>query len=374
MALDSTAPGFDPDATDLPWYRRAVAQGLGYFAPSVAFLGIPIFYAWGTEALPPLLVTLAITAALYLGTTLVMDWRHEARWLWIAGLIAAVLAIAWVSGDPAQVAYYLAYVTASAAVLLPWWESRVLIPCLAIAGIAMGSLTGNQFAALMALSGGLIGASLALGLQNGRTQAALRREEQRTAVLAVAAERERIGRDLHDILGHSLTTIAVKADLARALLDRDATRAAAEIDDLAQVARQSLADVRATASGMREVRLATEIASARSVLQAAGVECRTPSAVTVPDDAASELLGYVVREAITNVVRHADASVCTIEVARDSVVVADDGRGLGDPSAGRGLSGLAERLGEAGGTLAVESSASGTRVTATLGPGGGRVA
>ena len=105
-----------------------------------------------------------------------------------------------------------------------------------------------------------------------------------------------------------------------------------------------------------------------AMLQAAGVECRTPSAVVVPDDAASEVLGYVVREAVTNVVRHAGASVCTIEAGPDWVAVGDDGRGLSGRSAGQGLDGLAERLGRACGVLTIESSDAGTRVLATLAP------
>lgn len=104
---------------------------------------------------------------------------------------------------------------------------------------------------------------------------------------------------------------------------------------------------------MREVRLATEVASARSVLEAAGVECRTPSAQPVLDDARSELFGYVVREAVTNVVRHAGASVCTITADEASVTVTDDGVGMRPDAVRTGLRGLAERVDAAGGSLSV---------------------
>jgi two-component system sensor histidine kinase DesK len=195
------------------------------------------------------------------------------------------------------------------------------------------------------------------------------------AVLSVAAERERIGRDLHDILGHSLTAISIKAGLAARLVDQDATAARSEIADIEDIARRALDDVRATASGYREVSLATEIASARSVLLAAGVEARVPSAVEPVPRAVSELFGYVVREAVTNVVRHSEATTCTVELTRDSVSITDDGRGFvpGAPTGGSahaggsGLNGLAARVDAAGGRFSVRSEPGrGTVVRAEL--------
>ena len=106
---------------------------------------------------------------------------------------------------------------------------------------------------------------------NIRLNIELRRTREQLAVAAVAAERERIGRDLHDILGHSLTAIAVKAGLARRLVERDPQAAAIEIGDVERLARDALKDVRATASGYREVTLAAELAVAGAVLRAAGI-------------------------------------------------------------------------------------------------------
>jgi two-component system, NarL family, sensor histidine kinase DesK len=185
----------------------------------------------------------------------------------------------------------------------------------------------------------------------------------------VAAERERIGRDLHDILGHSLTAISIKAGLAGKLVDHDPDAAKAEIGDIEEIARQALADVRSTATGYREIRVATEIASARSVLLAGGIEARVPTAVDALPAEVSELFGYVVREAVTNVVRHSEATTCTIEVSPRGVTVQDDGRGFAPSSTvcGSGLEGLAHRMEAVGGRLVVESRPrGGTSVRAEL--------
>jgi two-component system sensor histidine kinase DesK len=192
---------------------------------------------------------------------------------------------------------------------------------------------------------------------NIRLNIELRETREQLAAAAVAAERERIGRDLHDILGHSLTAIAVKAGLARRLLDRDPPAAAeligAEIGDIEQLARESLKDVRATASGYREVSLAGELSVAASVLRAAGIRAEIPQAVDGVDPADREIFGYVVREAVTNVVRHSDARTCRISLGERSIEIRDDGSDTrptpGDQ--GSGLRGLAGRVAGRGGTL-----------------------
>ena len=162
------------------------------------------------------------------------------------------------------------------------------------------------------------------GLEAGRVGAKLSRAEQRISTLAVVAERERISRDLHDILGHSLTAISIKSELAGRLVSSDPPGARAQMAEV-EDRPAGLADVRATASGIREVRVATELASARSVLLAVGVEARVPSAVPQLPEGVNELFGYVIREAVTNVVRHSEASQCTIDVGEHHVSVADDG-------------------------------------------------
>lgn len=372
-ARDTTAPAFDPEAQELPWWRRMIAQGFGYFAPSTIFVVIPVVFSIG-QPLPTLaLVSLAslLVGVLFVGTTLIMHWPEPRRWIWLTAMVGTLVALGAASGGDARPTYFASYVTAAAAVLIPWRRSRILIIAVTVFVLLVALVQRDLFGIVMAAMAFAISLSIALRIETERTRQALREAEERTAVLAVAAERERIGRDLHDILGHSLTTIAIKADLTRRLLGRDDDAARAEVESLATVARQALGDVRATASGMREVRLATEIASARSVLAAAGVEAITPTAMPVLDDQRSELFGYVLREAVTNVVRHAEATTCTITCDDARVTISDDGRGLGGRAVrngrnGSGLAGLRTRIEEAGGTLLVESAPSGTTLTAHL--------
>lgn len=212
----------------------------------------------------------------FLGTTLVMHWRVEYRWLWLIGLMASILLMGSVTGGDSRPAYFTSYVTAVTATLIAWRHARIVIVGISLAALALALSQGDMFGTVMAIMGFAIGWGIGTGIETESTREKLRAAEERTAVLAVAAERERIGRDLHDILGHSLTTIAVKADLAGRLVGRNDDAARAEVDSLASIARQALAGVRATAANMREVRLASEIASARSVLDAAAIEHTTP--------------------------------------------------------------------------------------------------
>lgn len=185
-----------------------------------------------------------------------------------------------------------------------------------------------------------------------RANRALSEARAEIARLAAENERSRIARDLHDLLGHSLTSITLKAGLARRLAVRDPARAAEEIADVEELARKSLTDVRAAVGGYREVTLAGELATAREVLRAACIVADLPPATDVVDPANEELFGWVVREGLTNTVRHARATRCTVTVGRDWVEIVDDGRGSGaGGGAGNGLAGLRERVEAVGGTV-----------------------
>src|SRR5699024_9137642 len=126
----------------------------------------------------------------------------------------------------------------------------------------------------------------------------------------------------------------------------------AQLAHIEQTSRQALADVRATSSGMRTVRAATEIASARSVLASVGIEAEVPTALPALDDHRAELFGYVIREGVTNIVRHSGAHTATVTVTEDRVRISDDGEGIPAGTTRTGLAGLARRVAEAGGAPA----------------------
>jgi two-component system sensor histidine kinase DesK len=222
---------------------------------------------------------------------------------------------------------------------------------------------------LMALFFGLIVAvanffSAELSAKN----AALIASQSEVRALAAQAERERIARDLHDLLGHTLTVVAVKADLAARLVEIDPARAKIEMQDLQVTARTALADIRSAVTGMRRIVLGAELAQARNALAAVD----TTLAVTGPDATlpalVEETLAMLLREGATNVVRHAHASKCEVVIDVDPTEVrftlSDDGVG-GPIREGNGLAGMRARVAAAGGTLDVTGER-GTRIEAVL--------
>nr|WP_277608066.1 histidine kinase [Streptomyces boncukensis] len=196
------------------------------------------------------------------------------------------------------------------------------------------------------------------------------------ARLAVAEERLRFGRDLHDVMGRNLSVIALKSELAVQLARRDPAGTDGAVDQMEEVqrlARESQTEVRDVVRGYREAGLTTELAGARGVLRAAGVDCRIEGDGEALSDDVQSALGWVVREGATNVLRHADATRCTVrlDVAPRSAVllVENDGAAPGAPrrGGGSGLPGLRERLAALDGTLTTERPQEGVfRLRATV--------
>ena len=177
----------------------------------------------------------------------------------------------------------------------------------------------------------------------------LLRAREENASLAVAAERDRFARDLHDILGHSLTVIKVKAELANRMLDLDPARARAELEDLERLSRDALRDVRRAVEGYRDLTLPGELARAREALRSADIAADLPNSTDEVPTELRELFAWTVREGVTNVIRHSGATTCTIRLAADRVEVRDDGGGPAAPTrTGHGLDGLRERAASLG--------------------------
>jgi len=193
----------------------------------------------------------------------------------------------------------------------------------------------------------------------------LTRTRERLARLAVSEERSRFARDLHDLLGHTLSVIVVKAQAIRRLVDRDPSAAAAHARDVETVGRQALTEARDAVTGYRTVRLSDELSGAGTALAAANIRVDiTPPAGDLPAEVDS-LFGWVVREATTNVLRHAAAGQCRITVTIDAdmagLEVVDDGRG-GPMRDGTGLRGLRERVDDLGGELTAAATPTGFRL------------
>jgi two-component system sensor histidine kinase DesK len=211
-----------------------------------------------------------------------------------------------------------------------------------------------------------------------RTTIALREARATVAHLAANEERLRLARDLHDLLGHSLSLITLKSELAGRMLPGHPDKAAQQVADIEQVSRQALVDVREAVTGYRRARLTSELAGAQVALAAAGVAPELPAEpdlTGVPEESESAL-AWALREAVTNVVRHSGARRCTVELLRRQTLdgqvlelsVEDDGSG-GPGSAdapGNGLTGLAERLEKAGGGLEAGRTRHGFRLVARV--------
>jgi two-component system, NarL family, sensor histidine kinase DesK len=201
----------------------------------------------------------------------------------------------------------------------------------------------------------LLGSAATWGIRlAGERQARLRVAQSEIAALAVQNERARIAADLHDILGHSLTVVTVKAELAQRLLDVDLERARKELRELEALARDALSDVRATAMGVRGISLPGEIAAAREALAAAHVTADLPGAADEVPTRNRELFAWTIREAVTNIVRHSRASLCEVRLTPDSVEIVDNGAGDTTPAPdGQGLKGLRRRADAHGAELTV---------------------
>lgn len=204
--------------------------------------------------------------------------------------------------------------------------------------------------------------------ENMRHGLAMRRADEQIEQMAKIAERERIARDLHDLLGHTLSVIVMKSELASKLADRDPARALQEIRDVERVSRDALTEVRRAVEGYRQHGLAGEVHNAAAALQTAGVAFERDLAPLALLPKQETALAMALRESITNVVRHAGASRCRVSLHADGgrvvFTIQDNGRG-GLPQEGNGFNGIRMRIAEAGGTVSIDG-ADGMRVVITL--------
>lgn len=177
------------------------------------------------------------------------------------------------------------------------------------------------------------------------------------ASLALSEEREEIARDVHDVLGHSLTVITLKAELAQRLLEIDPARAGAEMEAIAQLSRASLAEVRSTVTRLRVPDFSGEIEGAGRALQTAGIRAELPEAQSALAVAGvnAKLFSWVLREAVTNMVRHSGANAARVRLSATGLDILDNGVGVGD-ARGNGLTGMVQRVAASGGSVVFEAA------------------
>ena len=279
----------------------------------------------------------------------------------LLGLAALALYIELVYGS--GVPYRFMYVVIAAAVTLPTHMAAPTVVATAVLTGAVYAIRSGWNAAAASwqdlIPFVLIGIGMIAVSRLVVTVRQLQAARKEIARLAVAEERLRFARDLHDLLGHSLSQIALKSELARRLLPAtpETEKAAKEIRDIESAARKSLSEVREAVAGYRQPTLDGELKGAREMLEAAGISWWIENTAGALPKSADAVLAWAVREGVTNVIRHSRATHCEVRLARDGeevrAEIRDDGRGSPpeheEPAVGSGLSGLAERVTRSGG-------------------------
>ena len=299
-------------------------------------------------------------------------YKRSPRFLWCAAGIT-LLGVVAAPYNPGALGFFIYAVSSLGFLAKPELAVRLLVVVLSIAAAECWLIHADAWSWVLALLySAVIGvANIHYGTRR-RANKKLQLAQAEVERLAKVAERERIARDMHDVLGHTLSVIVLKSELASRLIDRDPARARKEMVEVEETARAALGEVRAAIRGYRAESVKGEISRACATLETAGVhvecevECESEKLTLTP--AQETVLALVIREAVTNVVRHAQAQWCRLSLHRQGhschLEIQDNGRG-GPSEEGNGLRGMRERIEALEGTLVRESSP-GTRLTITL--------
>ena len=364
----ATGPVTAADGRPGPWYRRIDWSSTFW----TVFLLIPLTFVIRADM--PLSYK-AVGVIGLLGFTCVYTWAVSTMPLWLdlpegagvldqlrpaAGRLALLAGVAAASAPGLNGWYTFSYLPYFCAIIL---FTTTLRTGLIISGCLI--LLTDLGILLLAPEAGITWAAMGFSLSSvivmisrfGAVASARREAEGRE--LAAAAEREEIGRDVHDLLGHSLTVLTLKAEVAHRLVRRDPEAAEHELAEIVELSRSALADVRATVTRLRVPDLAGQLEASRTAFAAADIAAvfsGQASDVPLPQ---RELLAWALREGTTNVLRHAGATHVRIGLAPGRVRVQDDGVGVAGHRPGNGLTGLRERVEAVGGALVLTSPAPG---------------
>jgi two-component system sensor histidine kinase DesK len=347
-----TGPWVPPEMGKMPYFWAGnlvfVLWKYLYVAPGALELGL-----------------LGLTFLVFLPLYFVSFWTRHAEVV-LCVLLTCLIGILWAPYNPGAGSFFIFACGMCGRLLLPRKAYMLLAGVLVLAVIVAFVLPVERFGFLVpVITVGIpVGIGSAMDTRLRRSRQQLQRKQEEVEHMARIAERERISRDLHDLLGHSLSLIALKAELAGKLAERDPAACRREIHDIETSARLALSEVRAAVTGYRQSGLAGALASARASLAAANVELREEVQAFVLAPAAEHVVALALREAVTNVVRHAGATRCTLALALEQgsavLRVADDGNTLrseGELRQGNGLAGMRERAAALGGKVAISVGA-----------------
>ena len=340
------------------------------WTPYAWLIYLSIYIAWGvvTMSSPWQAALQGLALVVFLALYFRAFWEHGRRLLIIAFAIVGI-GVVVSPVNPGGTVFFIYGASFLGAAVRPAAAIRWLLLIVAILAIEtwIASLRPEGWVPGIVFSL-IVGGTNIHFSEVRRKDEALLEAHRATQQMAAVAERERIARDLHDLLGHTLSVIVIKSELASKLADRDPVRAAAEIRDVEQISRQALQEVRHAIYGYRDARIDQELASGRSALAAAGVTLVTDVAALNLDPGIERPVALAIREALTNVIRHARATRCEVTAVRAGegviVTITDDGVG-GDCTEGTGLSGMRARLSEIGGAVSRDGTR-GTTLTLTV--------
>jgi two-component system sensor histidine kinase DesK len=355
----------------------------------LVFLIYPVRAVLASYPTPARVVLALGGAMLFAGVFLWLMWTQEPLWspsaepsevlrhrATVAFLAVLAISLNLVLGHEWRVLFF--HVNVAAGIMLFTTDAYVAIAGLAVTTFGLGIVSGMAW---LALPTAVIGLWATAFVRQVAAVAELRSAREELARMAVSEERLRFARDLHDLLGHSLSLITLKSELAGRLLPDEPEKAEAEVHDIEEVARQALGEVRETVAGYRQPTLEEELAGAAEMLAAAGIACRIENDSGVLTNAVDAALAWAVREGTTNVIRHSRAEHCRILLARENqeiyAEITDDGEGSkksAELASGSGLSGLYERVATLAGHVETTSPPDGGfRLRVSLPASGGAV-